>query len=292
MKLQQFPAIAVPFMGQFSALAIVAMRASDNKVLRTIRAAFAKWNDVIDVVILTDLTATPIAASLLRFILALYVVLREIAISLTLSSAPSAIASAPHSIKPFRISILITAHARALVGWIGTIITSLSFIMLFAGILAIYLPALPYLFSVRLFVLSLVFQYTITISSVMFGISSFVGLNLFEAACFLRVTYLFRKALAVGTCGGKRGIAVACITFFGKRTFANFTVAIVSIWIGTIVTKLIQRFHSAAFCAAFSRGIHSVSLSLSRMMWVSGGASDRFSGISLDTPHIVPQRTV
>lgn len=70
---KQFAAIPFPFVGQFSALAFVAMWASYNQVFRAIRPATRQRYYMIDVISVTYLLIAPIAFAMLGIKLALYV---------------------------------------------------------------------------------------------------------------------------------------------------------------------------------------------------------------------------
>lgn len=63
--------ISCPFPRQLISLADIAARASDRKIRRVIRAAFANWDDVINVIFVAYLTIAPVAFAELRIILPL-----------------------------------------------------------------------------------------------------------------------------------------------------------------------------------------------------------------------------
>lgn len=71
---------------------------------------------------------------------------------------------------------------------------------------------------------------------------------------------------------------------------ALFTRGVAPVFGLGMLVEIIKRFQLAAMRTAFSRGIHSVSLSLYHTKMATGGVIGRFSGATLDAISIIPQR--
>lgn len=111
---------------------------------------------------------------------------------------------------------------------------------------------------------------------------------------------LFFVALIIALLGSSLSIAVVLapdtfpfevvLVTFGAALLGAVPTALLA-WLPNLVAvevELARGFVLPALRAAYQGGIHSVSLSLSRMVLASGDASDRFSGATLDATPIIP----
>lgn len=263
MSLQQLPAVSFPFVGEFSALAIVAMWASDNKVLRTIRAAFAKWNDVIDVVIRTDLATTPITAPLLRFIQTLYVINCMRTAHLLFFGAAAVFR---RSVK-FRFLLTPSSEVFRMLCFVREIVSASPFALFITKTLVLIRTALA------------------IVSAHSFKVVPIVLANV--------PLYLFIVITVVVTCALFNALRVFGVVALIVSDATTFTFVAKSIRAIFAKTKILgsSRKLVTTNAATLHRGIHSASLSLSPMVYaVRGVGLTPSSVISLDCLPIIARK--
>lgn len=244
-SLQQLAAVAAPFVGQPISFAMVAMWAGNNQIFRSVRTTTGQWNNVIDMIFFANLYSTPIAFTLLVFVLALYILSCMSATNIANTGTAIALVNtiskrfSPFSFTGMAFSVGYTAFLKH------------RFFIRCIVFMPISLSALFIVLSPQAIRLLLVFFVVVSPLTLSFALTFWMFLSAFHAL----------NAVAM--------LADISSSVFAGRRWVEFG----------------ERLNLTTELARLSRSIHSVSLSLHHMLMSADGVIFRRSGISLADKH-------